>query len=106
MRRTQSGKYFDAMLHDIGEIVELGSTLMVVATVEQGIAVDEYGDEDYGWFHTLRPATTEEIAEYERQRAEWEAMTPEERTSETMSMLAAFFPGLDWGDNIPEPKED
>lgn len=104
MRRVMSkdGKewYFNSRKHQVGEWYQSWRTekWYIITAVEQSEAVDEYGDVDYGWRHTMREATSEEVAERERQQAEWEALTPKERTEERLDALSQMFPGLDWGD--------
>lgn len=103
MRRIMStdGKewYFNSRKHQVGEWYQSWRTeeWYIITEVREGEAVDEYGDVDRGWMHTMREAVLEELAERERQQVEWEALTPEERTERRLSALSVMLPGLDWG---------
>jgi len=99
MRKLTNGQYFSFRKHEPGDWWQSWRTdeWFVITLVEPGEAIDEYGDVDSGWCHAMRKATAEELAERERQEAEWEALSPEERTGQTLDFLADTFPGLDWG---------
>lgn len=102
MRRvvSEDGRewYFDSRRHQVGEWYQSQRTeeWFIITSAEEGEAVDEYGDVDYGWMHTMREATLDELAEREREQVEWRALTPEERTERRVSALSAMFPTLDW----------
>lgn len=99
--KTETGetRYFNSGKHEVGEWYQSwrNDQWFIITSVGEGEAVDEYGDVDRGWFHTMREATAEEIAEHDRQQAEWEALTPEERTEERLNTLSQMLPNLDWG---------
>jgi hypothetical protein len=103
MRQVMSkdGKewYFNSLKHEVGAWYQSWRTekWYIITEVEESEAVDEYGDVDYGWRHTMREATPQELAERERQQAEWEALTPEERTEKRLDALSEALPSLDWG---------
>ena len=69
----------------------------IVETVEKTHAQGEYGL-DKGWGHMVREMTAEELADREREQAEFAALTPDERTAKRIDVLASTFPMLDWGD--------
>ena len=104
MRKVDFGDgkewYFNSQRHAVGEWYQSWRTgkWYVITEVKEGEGVDENGDVDRGWMHTMREATKEELAERERQQAEWEALTPEERTERHIGTLSDIFPALDWGD--------
>lgn len=70
----------------------------IVTSCKPGEAVDEHGEVDIGFFITLREPTTEELEDRERQKAAWQALSPDQRTEIRLTRLAAAFPTLDWGD--------
>ena len=90
-------KYSDSMKHQVGSWYENWAIdkWYIIETAEAGEVMGEYGI-DKVWLHTMREATTAELAQKAEQKAEWEAKTPDGRISETMSSLANEFPGLDW----------
>lgn len=92
-----STKYADSRKHNVGEWYKSRTgKWSIITSVEAGVAVDEYGDEAATWFHTMRDATPEELAERERAQAEWDAKTPEERTQARLEKLERLLPALDW----------
>lgn len=92
-----SARYTDTRKHQVGEWYEDYWTKKwhIVTSAVQGEVRGEYGI-DKVWLHELREATAEELAVRERKQAEWNALTPEQRTEEQLNSLAAQFPGLDW----------
>ena len=64
-------RYFNSLKHNVGDWYQSwrDDTWYIITSVEPGEAVDEYGDVDRGWLHTMRPATQEELAQREREQA-------------------------------------
>jgi hypothetical protein len=97
MMEDGSVKFADSRKHQVGEWYEeyFSQKWHIVTSAEAGEVMGEYGI-DKVWFHTLREATTEELAQRETAQAEWNAKTSEERTAARIEGLAERFPGLDW----------
>lgn len=96
MIQLKSGKYFQSMALRSGDFVKECGVWMVVEGEPEDVKIMTPDGPDWGWAHTLRPATEQEIKDYEAEEARWEAMTPAERKAETMKALEAMTPGLDW----------
>jgi len=90
-------RYHDSTRFETGEMWEsLSGRTYVVTNLGKGDAVDEYGVRNSGFFYTLRPATAEELAQREAQRAEWNAKSPEERIDCHIQEIKEVAPRLDW----------
>ncbi|RLC84854.1 MAG: hypothetical protein DRJ03_13105 [Chloroflexi bacterium] len=86
-RKFQVGEWYESLA---GEWYIITSVLDTEAEIQGEYGIDKM------WLHTLRKATAEELARRERQRAEWNAKSPDERISKTINFLAKSYPGLDW----------
>jgi len=92
-------KFFDCQRYDVGEWYQSWSEKWhIITSCEPGEAQDMDGQIDRGFLYTMREPTREETAKREHQQAEWEALTPEERTEKRIDKLSDLFRNLDWGD--------